>query len=210
MTPFKIENLTDDRKLDVRINTSLTSGKWALGEELFLITPPPDNYTATNPSVKNAIMMGVFFLSSDTTLPVVPAGTAFIVRTTKPFSTKDEYTFTTSPINYDAQKAASQLDKVYVVPNPYVISSQFEQPGNLPNLRGDKVLQFRNLPAQCTIRIYTITGELVQTLRKDDLNDYLSWDILTSESARVGYGVYIYHVETPVGGSKIGRFALIK
>jgi hypothetical protein len=34
--------------------------------------------------------------------------------------------------------------------------------------------------------------------------------VLSSESARIGYGVYIYQVETPAGGSKIGRLAIIK
>ncbi|MBI2427762.1 MAG: hypothetical protein HYV29_03030 [Ignavibacteriales bacterium] len=66
------------------------------------------------------------------------------------------------------------------------------------------------MPRECTIRIYTITGELVQTLHKSDNTSYMNWDVLSSESARIGYGVYIYHIETPTGGIKIGRLGIIK
>ncbi len=76
--------------------------------------------------------------------------------------------------------------------------------------RGDRELQFRNLPPKCTIRIYTITGELVDTIEKDDLTSMASWDLLSSEGMRIAYGVYIYHVDIPGVGEKIGRFGVIK
>jgi hypothetical protein len=128
----------------------------------------------------------------------------------KPFTDKDEFSITTSPVVYDAALADANIDKIIVVPNPYVISSAFEQPSFRQDLRGDRVIQFRNLPRECTIRIYTITGELVQTLRKTGNTNYINWDLLSSESARIGYGIYIYHVETPTGATKIGRLGIIK
>jgi hypothetical protein len=42
------------------------------------------------------------------------------------------------------------------------------------------------------------------------VTNYLNWDLLSSESARIGYGIYIYHVETPTGATKIGRLGVIK
>ncbi|HPI38830.1 MAG TPA: hypothetical protein PK397_12885, partial [Ignavibacteriaceae bacterium] len=77
-------------------------------------------------------------------------------------------------------------------------------------LRGERVLQFRNLPPQCTIRIYTLVGELIQTIQKDDNGSIASWDLLTNEGQRIAYGVYIFHVDAPGIGEKIGRFAVIK
>jgi len=97
-----------------------------------------------------------------------------------------------------------------VVPNPYVAYSDLEQPGSDPTLRGDRRLQFRNLPPTCTVRIYTMVGELVDTIFKDDTNSYVNWSILSYEGQRLAYGVYIYHVDVPGVGEKIGRFALIK
>lgn len=204
-TPFKIENITDTSiKVTIRVLDNGKKGRWDVGDELVVVTPPPYNLVANN------IMMGIFIQQRGTTTPAIAAGTIYVAKTRKPFTKKDAYTMATTPISYDAQAAASMLNKIYVVPNPYVVSSQFELPANQPDHRGGRALQFRNLPEVCTIRIYTLTGELVQTLHKDDLSSYLSWDVLSSESARLAYGVYIYQVETPAGGSKIGRFALIK
>jgi hypothetical protein len=204
-TPFKIQNITDTSiHVTVMVKDNGMKGRWDLGDELVVVTPPPYNH------VSNNIVMGIFFQQRTGVQPKIDAGTIYVAKTKKPFTKNDSFTLTTTPINYDAKAAAGILDKVYVVPNPYVVSSQFELPANQPDHRGGRALQFRNLPEVCTIRIYTMTGELVQTLHKDDLNSYMSWDILSSESARLAYGVYIYQIETPVGGSKIGRFALIK
>ncbi len=54
------------------------------------------------------------------------------------------------------------------MPNPYVAFSSLEQPGPTALRRGEPKLQFRNLPPQCTIRIYTMIGELVDTIVKSD------------------------------------------
>jgi len=83
-------------------------------------------------------------------------------------------------------------------------------PGPTSQRRGENKLQFRNLPPQCTIRIYSMVGELVDTIIKDDANSYADWRILSYEGQRLAYGVYIYHVEVPGVGEKIGRLALIK
>jgi hypothetical protein len=48
------------------------------------------------------------------------------------------------------------LDEVLVVPNPFVIGEGFSQPGVQ-----DKI-QFVNIPNPCTIRIYTVRGDLVK------------------------------------------------
>ena len=85
-----------------------------------------------------------------------------------------------------------------------------ENPGRTVTQRGDRELQFRNLPPKCTIRIYTLLGELVQTIEKDDNSSIAGWDLLSNEGQRIAYGVYIYHVDAPGVGEKIGRFAVIK
>ncbi len=99
---------------------------------------------------------------------------------------------------------------IYVVPNPYVAYSTSEEPGRSTTLRGDRDLQFRNLPPKCTIRIYTLLGELVQTIEKDDLTSLAHWDLLSNEGQRIAYGIYIYHVDAPEVGEFIGRIAVIK
>ncbi|MFA6540154.1 MAG: hypothetical protein WCT99_00985 [Bacteroidota bacterium] len=208
-TPFKILNGTESSPILALIKDTPApgskNGRWDIGEEITIITPPPYQTAASN------TMMGILIKRIDNTQKdFIPANTTFTARMKKPFTEKDVFTFATKSLSYNAQFAVNNLDNVIVVPNPYVVSSQFELPSYRSDLRGERVLQFRNLPRECTIRIYTLTGELVQTLYKNDLKEYCEWDLKSSESARIAYGIYIYHVTTPDGGNKIGRIGIIK
>ncbi len=204
--PFKVVNVTDTSKVRVLIDRATTDSLWRPGREIIALTPP--NYA---PQTGNPKMVGVLYnwpAAGDRTLPT--EGNVFKVNSTKPFVAGDSYTFSTTAAAFDPGTATSALDKIYVVPNPYVAYSDFEGPGSNPTLRGDRRLQFRNLPPTCTVRIFTMTGELVDTIYKDDTNSYVNWGILSYEGQRLAYGVYIYHVDVPGVGEKIGRFALIK
>jgi hypothetical protein len=78
--------------------------------------------------------------------------------------------------------------------------------------RGPRSLHFTHLPSQCTIRIFTVTGELVDVIEHDSpMNDGAAeWDMLTKDNLSIAYGVYVYHVEAPGVGEKVGKFAVIK
>ncbi|MBU2445283.1 MAG: hypothetical protein KJ666_06875, partial [Bacteroidetes bacterium] len=209
--PFKITIATQDsmlgRKADYFIFEGVTAtrnnSKWDLGENIIFF-----------PRVRTGIRTSYqidFNLPKTGTTPVYPkAGDAYFLRTTKPFKKGDVYSFRTKAETYDKTAAKSALANVYVVPNPYVAFSEAEEPAKLPNRRGEQQIQFRNLPRECTVRIYTITGELVETLRKNDDSSILGWNLLSYEGQRIAYGVYIYHVDAPGIGEKVGRFAVIK
>ncbi len=138
------------------------------------------------------------------------AGDIYHVRTDKPFQIGDKYSYSSKAAEINAADVKSGLDKINVVPNPYVASNLAEEPGRLPEQRGERQIQFRNLPKECTIRIYTITGELVKEIYKNDYTSYATWDLLSFEGHRIAYGVYIYHVDVPNVGEKIGRIGVIK
>ncbi|MCU7493882.1 MAG: hypothetical protein HF314_03435 [Ignavibacteria bacterium] len=138
------------------------------------------------------------------------AGDIFKLRINRPFKAGDAYLFETKKAEYSPETAKEQINDIYVVPNPYVAYGISENPGRTTGKRGDRALQFRNLPPKCTIRIYTLTGELVDTINKDDLSSTISWDLLSKEGMRIAYGVYLYHVDIPGVGEKIGKFAVIK
>ena len=203
--PFKVVNMSDTTTLQALVVDLGKTGRWDIGDDIIILTPPPYRVLANNTMMEIAIKK-----SNPNASPTVPIGTSFTAKMKKPFDERDLFSLETSAITYNPQLADSLLSSVIVVPNPYVIASQFELPSYRPDLRGDRVIQFRNLPRECTIRIYTMTGELVQTLHKNDNSNYINWDVLSFESARIGYGVYIYHVETPTGGTKIGRLGIIK
>ena len=99
----------------------------------------------------------------------------------------------------------------YVVPNPYVASASFEPERFAVSGRGDRRLEFRGLPATCTIRIYTVKWELVQTLRHEGSDDgYLPWDLRTKDNLDVAPGLFIFHVDAGPLGTTVGKFAIIK
>jgi hypothetical protein len=199
--PFRIVNVTNDAQFRIFVNGAAADSMWRPGREIILLTPSGAIRT----------YYAVTFAAATTGEVRLPtAGNVFVAKTTKPFRPADRYMFTTTAVRFDEATAKSALDRIYVVPNPYVAYSSLERPGISATLRGDQALQFRNLPPKCTIRIYTMVGELVETLVKDDDRSFIEWNIISNEGQRLAYGVYIYHVDIPGVGEKIGRLALIK
>ena len=76
----------------------------------------------------------------------------------------------------------------------------------------ERRIYFMNLPPQCTIRIYTVTGDLVQTLTHDSTVDdgQEPWNLVSRDGMDVAFGIYLFHVDAPGVGTSVGRFALIK
>ncbi|MEO1021449.1 MAG: hypothetical protein AAFW89_02820 [Bacteroidota bacterium] len=130
----------------------------------------------------------------------------------KPPQSSDRYRFRMQGGSMDLDKAKDELDDIFVVPNPYVASSNFEPANRYRTGRGERRIYFMNLPARCTIRIYTITGQLVQTLEHSSTIDdgQIAWDLVTKDGMNLAFGVYLFHVEADGIGEKVGRFAIIK
>jgi hypothetical protein len=101
------------------------------------------------------------------------------------------------------------LANVKVVPNPYRGAADWEEwsPSGIRLGR----LYFTNLPAECTIRIYTIAGDLVKTIQRND-TEYGAepWDLTGESGVQVASGIYVYHIEMPNSDeTKIGKFAVL-
>jgi hypothetical protein len=139
-------------------------------------------------------------------------GDIFLIRSFKPFSKRDVFTYTAKRAVINVEQARQQLNSVAVVPNPYVAASEWERKPDLRSGRGERLLYFIHLPKQCTIRIYTLSGELVQTLEHDSMMEDGSeaWDLLSKDQMEIAYGIYIFHVDAPGVGQQIGKFAVIK
>lgn len=138
-------------------------------------------------------------------------GDVYRITTTKPYRTGEYLEFTMKAPGFDKAKAKNELAKIAVVPNPYVGAASWE-PYTTTVGRGERRVQFIHLPAECTIRIYTMSGALVQTLRHSGtLSDgQQSWDLTTKDGMNLAYGVYIFHVDAPGVGEVTGKFAVIK
>ncbi|MFH1891471.1 MAG: hypothetical protein ABIK83_02160 [Candidatus Zixiibacteriota bacterium] len=113
----------------------------------------------------------------------------------------DVFTFKGSGIDFAA--ARDGLDNIKVVPNPYIVSAGWEYN------EGQRKLEFINLPDICTVRIYTLAGDLVSTVEHSQNGGTASWDLSSSNAQGIAPGIYYYAVDSEYG-SKIGKFAVIK
>ena len=140
------------------------------------------------------------------------AGDTAHIVVDKPFLKEDVYEFTTYAPIIDKNQAIQDMDKIKVVPNPYFAASAFEGQNTFNSGRGPREIQFRYLPSECTIRIYSIAGELVKTIQHSSPLESGTgrWDLLTEDNLSAAYGMYIYHVDAPNIGEKIGKLAIVK
>ncbi len=113
------------------------------------------------------------------------------------------YTFGTSDLfarRGNLETAKSALDLINVVPNPYYAYSGYEKN------QLDNRVKITNLPAECTIKIYTTSGVLVRTYNKADPSTSLDWDLKNQANITISSGIYIIHVNVPDVGEKIVKF----
>lgn len=112
---------------------------------------------------------------------------------------------------YAAHGSERTVDKVRVVPNPYLGSAAWEREVY------ESRLYFTHLPETCKIYIYTLTGELVNTLSHNMDDDPTldgsgdeAWDLLTLNEQSIVTGLYIYRVVSDNGETHTGTFAVVK
>ncbi len=101
---------------------------------------------------------------------------------------------------------SGDLSQVHTVPDPYYVTDALEITPN------NKELKFVNLPSRAIIRIYSVSGILVQVLTHNDQTGggEQLWDLRNRSNQFVASGVYFYHVEGPDGQTKVGRFTVVQ
>ncbi|MEA3391855.1 MAG: hypothetical protein U9Q91_02625 [Candidatus Marinimicrobia bacterium] len=140
-------------------------------------------------------------------------GDVLSMITEKPFRNGDIFEFTTEAPVVNSDLATNSLENVQVVPNPYIVANNMEAP--LPPAvtsgRGERRIEFRKLPTDAKVYIFTSMGSLVKTLNHDgDIhNGTLAWNLKSSENLDVAFGVYFYVIESSAG-KKSGKIGVIK
>ena len=96
------------------------------------------------------------------------------------------------------------LSKVHTVPDPYYVTSSFEQTTD------NKVIKFVNLPNNAIIRIYSSSGVLVQIIEHNSTtgSGEENWNVRNRNNQVVASGVYFYHIESG-GARRVGRFTVV-
>ncbi len=121
---------------------------------------------------------------------------------------------------YDVDEATGEVSakeirtvqNVRVVPNPYKERAAWDESDSAMNPTGRKIY-FVNLPERATITIYTLAGDLVQTIEHNYTTspeiDRTFWNLVSRNNQEVVSGIYIYHIQSEVG-EKVGRFAILR
>ena len=112
---------------------------------------------------------------------------------------------------YPGIQPQENLSNVKVVPNPYIARSQFKES------EFQRQIRFTNLPRQCKIKIFTISGELVYEFEHDDEcsgNEW--WDLRTLNNQEAAPGLYLFHIQqiNPNDNTYmeeiVGKFAIVR
>jgi len=116
----------------------------------------------------------------------------------------NRYRLVATPGYESAEEPDSGL-AVKVVPNPYVVFNSWESNSE------ERMVKFTHLPTECTIRIFSLSGDLVKVLEHVHDGDpeeggqphqyggTEGWDFLNDNQQLIAAGVYVYHVESEVG-----------
>jgi len=85
-------------------------------------------------------------------------------------------------------------EEVVIVPNPYSMSTGWENMMNWPGAPNE--VRFMNLPAYCTLKIYTATGDIIKTISHINGSGDEAWNNLRTDSNQYpASGVYILVVD---------------
>ena len=123
------------------------------------------------------------------------------------FSDGDNWTADLSLLAQDSGVGQAELEKVRVSPNPYFVQSGYNE------APGVHKMMFNNLPTECEINIYTVTGRLIKTIihTADLYEGNAFWDLKNGSGNLVGPGLYIYTVEDVDKNYKhIAKFAIVR
>ncbi len=101
-----------------------------------------------------------------------------------------------NPIHNDPEKTQSDLDLITVVPNPYYAYSSYEK--NALNNR----VKITNLPNNCTVTIYNLSGTKIRQFKKDNEDASIDWDLTNFANTPVASGFYLIHVKDNTSGSE--------
>lgn len=136
-----------------------------------------------------------------------------------PITTKDKFSYTTTKAGQTLSAADKKnlFDKVNVFPNPLYAynpaGSYYANPNNPKN--DEPYVTFSNLPEKVTIKLYSLSGQLLRTLTESDkgagvTSPFLNWDIKNEDGLRAASGMYLAVVSSPGLGDKILKFAIIQ
>lgn len=200
--PFEVWNTDSNERVMLSVDDPDSSLTWETSEPLVIVNHAYDG--VTDPYDVAWPYEFSWMFAFDTTGFAPQVGDIYTIEGAPLNGPDDVFNFSTN-VNIDAGVASAGLEDIHVVPNPYFVRYS----GLVERTADDNFLKFSGVPDVCTIRVYTLAGDLVRTLENPDGDGMVEWDLLSSNGQQVASGIYLYHVESPYG-ERLGRFAIIK
>ena len=138
--------------------------------------------------------VGESFIATSTT-NFTGSAKARVVEANSLNSFNPTYSFSTDEIvavKGNVNIALDAMETIKVVPNPYYGYSTYE------TNQLDNRVKITNLPQQATIKIFSVGGALVRTLKKDDNITSIDWDLKNNFGIPIASGLYIIHVRARI------------
>jgi len=160
---------------------------------------------------ENVVSTGNYWYAVTTINEMSVESSKFLTRTDP--NSSDPWRGSASPYH----DASTSLDSIYAVPNPYhVKSDRLYSMVNFPQ----RTIRFVGLPAQCRIRIYTQSGDLIANILHELVlppSDSEDWNLITDNDQFVASGLYIFVIDQARDGhgnnldlSKVGKLVVIR
>jgi len=199
--PFEVWNLETNSQVSAAVYDANDDGLWSPDEPIAIVNYPYDSIQDLTGLAFPYYYGWIFSFDPSTYAP--SAGDIYTIEGAPLNGPDDAFTFRVDGIN--AATAKVDLKDIKVSPDPLYVrySSMAER------IDGRSTLAFHNLPDKCTIRIYTLAGDLVSTIEHTDGTGTEFWYLMSANDQQVVSGIYLYHIDSPYG-ERLGRFAVIK
>ena len=130
---------------------------------------------------------------------------SFYIYCNQLITTEDKFTFSTTAPTVSNTIAKSRINEINIFPNPYFAFNKAE---TNPYRH---FVTFSHLPPKCTIRIFSLSGQLIKTISHENETGFAQWDLCNSSFPKmpVASGMYIAHIEIPNVGERILKLAVV-
>jgi hypothetical protein len=162
---------------------------------------PPWTHTVTPTVTPTATFTPTYTVTSTYTITLTNTVTKTITPTptiTITLTITITSTVSPTPTNTPEYIVPNDLDNVVIYPNPY-----------RSDIKPEKEVSFDRVPAQATIRLYDISGQLVKTIKKDSLVPWVRWNLKNESGSHVASGIYIYIIRAN-GQERRGKIAILQ
>jgi hypothetical protein len=198
--PMEFWNVTENRQVAAWVYDLLGDGEWTFADgDLIIMTDADYDNGNFHPEYVPDGLNWYYALDPGTAVP--GTGDVMTIVGATILSPEDQFDFSSNKVV--SSLASANLKNAKVVPNPYIGNARWE---STPGIRR---VQFTNLPASCTIRVYTLSGDLVRTIEHANGTGAEDWNMQSETGREIAAGVYFFHIDSQYG-NHTGKFAVIK